>query len=137
MLKHIRLIVSMKELIETMACDMDTKINFSHRNVRNVELGEKKIMIYRILQGALMNIMKHARAKTVDIRMRRLKDKVYLMIKDDGRGFNVHEKKKGGLGLALIRERAKLIKAKLIIKSTVGVGTDIRLIIPVEDLKNG
>ena len=136
-LKHISLIGSMKELIETMACDMDTKINFSHRNVRNVELGEKKIMIYRILQGALMNIMKHARAKTVDIRMRRLKDKVYLMIKDDGRGFNVHEKKKGGLGLALIRERAKLIKAKLIIKSTVGVGTDIRLIIPVEDLKNG
>ena len=136
-LKHIGLVGSMKELIESMNCDTNVKINFSHRNLRNIELGEKKIMIYRIVQGALMNVIKHAQAKEVNVRMRRQKDKLYLLIKDDGKGFNAHEKqKKGSFGLALMRERTKLIKARLTIKSIIGVGTEIRLVVLIEDLKN-
>lgn len=137
-LKHISLVGSMKELIESMNCDKKTVFKFSHRNLSDVDLGEKKIMIYRIVQGALMNVVKHAKAKTVEVSMTRLKDKTYLTIKDNGKGFNVHEKRKaGGLGLALMKERAKLINAKISIKSESGVGTEIRLAVPIEEVKNG
>jgi two-component system, NarL family, sensor histidine kinase NreB len=137
-LKHISLVGSMKELIESMNCDKKTVFKFSHRNLSDIDLGEKKIMIYRIVQGALMNVIKHAKAKKVEVQMSRLKDKTYLMIKDDGKGFSIHEKRKGGgLGLALMKERAKLINAKLTIKSAVGAGTEIRLVVPIEEGNHG
>lgn len=132
-LSHFSLVGSIKELISSMNCDKDRAIKFTHRNITRVDLGEKKIMIYRIIQGALMNVVKHSRARWVEVRMGRLKDKVYLVIKDNGVGFYIHEKRKGGLGLALMRERAKLIHAKLTIKSRVGAGTEIRLLIPIKD----
>ncbi len=136
-LKHISLVGSMKELIESMNDGKNTTVRFTHRNLIDVDLGEKKIMIYRIVQGALMNVMKHSKAKNVDVTMRRQKNKVHLTVKDDGKGFNMHEKiKGGGLGLAIMRERATLIKAKLMIKSAVGAGTQISLVVPIEDFKN-
>lgn len=132
-LSHFTLTGSIKELIASMNCAKGTTVKFAHRNISRVDLGDKKIMIYRIIQGALMNVMKHARARRVEVRMGRQKDKIYLVIKDNGVGFHIHEKRKGGLGLALMRERAKLIHAKLTIKSRVGAGTEIRLLIPVKD----
>lgn len=132
-LSHFSLVGSIKELISSMNCNKDTAIKFTHRNISRVDLGEKKIMIYRIIQGALVNVVKHANARRVEVSMGRMKDKIYLAIKDNGVGFHIHERRKGGLGLALMRERAKLIHAKLTIKSRVGAGTEIRLIIPLKD----
>ncbi len=136
-LKHISLIGSLEELIESMNCGKKTVFKFSHRSFDGVDLGEKKIMLYRIVQGALMNVIKHAKAKMVEVSMTRLKDKVHLVIKDDGKGFHVHQKRKAaGLGLALMKERAKLINAKITIKSKVGAGTEIRLAVPIEESLN-
>jgi PAS domain S-box-containing protein len=132
-LSHFSLVGSIKELMTSMSGGKDITMTFTHRNVSRIDLGDKKIMIYRIIQGALMNVMKHARARRVDMRMGRQKDKVYLSIKDNGIGFHIHEKRKGGLGLALMRERAKLIGAKLTIKSHVGTGTEIRLLVPIKE----
>lgn len=135
-LKHISLVGSMKELIGSMNCDQKTVFKFSHRNLTDVDLGEKKIMIYRIAQGALMNVIKHAKATKVEVSMNRLKDKVHLIVKDNGSGFSAQKKKAGSLGLALMRERAKLINAKIIIKSRIGVGTEIHLAVPIEESQN-
>lgn len=137
-LKHISLAGALKELIESMSCDKNVSFRFLHRNVKDIDLGQKKIMIYRIVQGALMNVIRHAEAKAVEIRLNRKKDKVYLTIKDDGKGFNVQEKKKsgGGFGLALMKERAQLIGGRFSIKSASGSGTEIRLAVPIEDIKN-
>ena len=85
-----------------------------------------------------MNVVKHAQAKTVEIRLGRRNNKVQVMIKDDGKGFNVQEKRKSGrgLGLALMKERAQLIDGKLNIKSVAGAGTEIRLTVPIEERKS-
>lgn len=132
-LAHFSLVGAIKELTASMNHDKGTVVKFVHRNVSRVDLGERKIMVYRIIQSALMNAMKHARASLVKVRMGRQKDKIVLSIKDNGKGFHIHEKRKGGLGLALMRERAKLLCSKLTIKSRAGAGTEIRLLIPFEE----
>lgn len=132
-LSHFSLVGSIRELIASMNSGNDMTIKFSHRNISRVDLGDKKIMIYRIVQGALLNVVRHSNARRVEVSMGRQKDKIYLTVRDDGVGFYIHEKRKGGLGLALMRERAKLINAKLTIKSRVGTGTEIRLLIPTKD----
>ena len=86
------------------------------------------------MQEALTNIIKHADAKNVEVSLQHKQGKVYLLIKDDGQGFNPkeHGKSHKSLGLSVMRERAKLAGGFLQIKSSPGAGTQIRLSVPVK-----
>ena len=135
--KYVGLPKAVKELVESISLEKKFSIKFLHRNLRNIDFETKDIIFYRIIQEALSNVIKHAEAKNVEIRMGRRKDKVYLTVRDDGKGFDLNKKKKSasGFGLTLMKERAKLIGAKLMIKSASGEGTEIRLTIPLEGIK--
>ena len=137
-LKHVSLTGALRELIDSLGYHKELTFKFSHARLKDVDFGSKKIMMYRITQGALVNVIKHAKAKQVEISMGVKSGRAYLKIIDDGIGFDVNRKikKGGGLGLTLMRERAKLIGGKLTIRSTPGAGTEILLTVPLED-KNG
>ena len=137
-LKHVSFTGAVKDLVESFNYDKNLSFKFTQTKLKDVDFGSKKIMIYRITQGALMNVIKHAHAKNVKIDMGLKAGKAYLNITDDGKGFDVSQKgKKGcGLGLTLMKERAKLIGGKLTIRSTIGHGTEVHLIVPLEDKKN-
>lgn len=92
--------------------------------------GYKKIHLYRILQEALQNILKHAQAKNVEVSMRKIGDCVLMEIFDDGVGFSLKNKKKG-LGLQNIIARAKASDAKAVIKTKINEGTTIEITIPI------
>lgn len=92
--------------------------------------GYKKIHLYRILQEALQNILKHAQAKNVEVSMRKTGDCVLMEIFDDGVGFSLKNKKKG-LGLQNITARAKACDAKAVIKTKINEGTTIEITIPI------
>lgn len=86
--------------------------------------------LYRIMQEALNNTLKHAQAKRVNVLLERRNDSVRLIIEDDGKGFRVAEKSavlKSGQGLGLIgmRERAGLVGGTVEIESAPGRGTTI------------
>ena len=131
-LKHLGLVAAMHELIKSMSGDKKVSFKFQHRNLEDLDLETQKIVIYRIAQGALTNIVRHAKAANVMVHLDHRKGNVYLIIKDDGKGFDVNGKKNlKGLGLTLMKERAKLIGADLEIKSARGAGTEIRLTVPV------
>lgn len=107
--------------------------------VINVELPEKTegitsetgLMIFRIIQEAVNNMVKHAQARELLISLSP-EDKHYnLLIFDDGLGFDMNTLSNEGLGLRNIRERATLIGAEYSIFSTPGMGTKIKLKIPV------
>lgn len=138
-LKHVSFSGAVKELIESLQYDKDLSFKVSHTRLKDIDFGPKKIMMYRITQGALLNVIKHAKAKHVEISMGVRSGRVYLTIADDGVGFDVNNKGKkgGGLGLTLMRERAKLIGGKITIRSTIGTGTEIHLTVPLEDAPNG
>ena len=94
--------------------------------------------LYRILQEALTNVVKHAKASTISIVVERRATKVSMIIEDDGTGFAVEAMalnrgvtESGGLGLHGMRERASLLKGDLTIESTKSGGTSLYVSIPL------
>jgi signal transduction histidine kinase len=88
------------------------------------------IAVFRIAQEGLNNITKHANAKSVDLHVIEKKDEIYLMLKDDGKGF-VESSSHTGFGLRSMRERARLLNGSLEIETTVDGGTILELHIPL------
>lgn len=105
---------------------------------------EVETNLYRIVQEALNNIAKHAKAKHVEVMFERRDDLLVLVIEDDGKGFSTKNKRllTKGLGLTGMRERAALIGGSLEIESAPGKGTTLYVRVPaawalLRDKKNG
>ncbi len=94
-----------------------------------------EIALYRILQEALTNVVKHAEARRVFLRVRWGEGEVTLEVADDGRGFAAQARGPsawGGLGLVGIRERVGLLRGAVRIDSWPGAGTTIRVSVPAQ-----
>jgi signal transduction histidine kinase len=88
--------------------------------------------IYRLVQEALHNVFKHARAERVTVFFGRLGDHALLIVEDDGCGFTPSAAvASSGLGLEGMRERASLVGAELQIESAPGEGTSVRVRVPL------
>jgi signal transduction histidine kinase len=93
------------------------------------------INLYRIIQEALTNIVRHAGATHIDIRFRKLKDSLRINVKDNGRGLYKNDKSKGlptGLGFSTMRERAMLLGGNMEVKSSPQGGTSLTVEIPIQ-----
>ncbi len=89
--------------------------------------------LYRIVQEALTNIVRHAHAARADVLLERRGDRVIVVIEDDGLGFEVDVARfaqHGHLGLAGMQERAEMLGGSLVIESTIGTGTTIVVEVP-------
>jgi two-component system, NarL family, sensor histidine kinase DevS len=100
------------------------------------QLGERlpsdvETVLYRIVQEALTNVVKHARAAHVSILLTRKNGRVAALIEDDGRGFNPEAAGNGGIGIVGMRERIALLEGRLSIESREGAGTTIRVEVPL------
>jgi signal transduction histidine kinase len=91
---------------------------------------EVETALYRIVQEALTNVVKHAGARRVSILLTRKDDGVAVIVEDDGEGFD-ERLRDGGLGLTGMRERVGLVGGRLRIESTPGSGTTIAAEVPV------
>jgi signal transduction histidine kinase len=87
--------------------------------------------IYRVVQEALTNCARHAKAKSVLVSVRTQDNNVVVVIKDDGIGFNSVSSGRGGLGLLGIRERVEALDGTVRISSQPSKGTMIQVRIPV------
>lgn|GEM_PF-2034729 len=96
---------------------------------------EVETAVYRIVQEALTNVVRHARATKVQVDVRRGDSTIRAVVRDDGQGFDVPATlaRRGdrGLGLIGMRERVEALGGKLSIESRPGKGTEISLTIPV------
>jgi signal transduction histidine kinase len=95
-----------------------------------------EIALYRIVQEALTNITKHARASRASIRVFRQNGNLCCMIQDDGKGFDAHKVRsagaQSGLGLVGMRERVNAIGGTLSVDSAPGCGTKILIQLPTQ-----
>lgn len=90
--------------------------------------------IYRILQEALTNIARHANATNVKVSLRRIADKIELMVTDNGKGITEEEiSGTKSFGLIGIRERAHLLGGEVKIIGIRGEGTTVRANIPCKE----
>jgi signal transduction histidine kinase len=114
--------------------------NFSEQSGIAIELeaglGHERLpsdietVLYRLVQEALTNVVKHAHAQHVSIVVRRKEGVVTAVIEDDGRGFE-DGKGEGGLGLVGMRERVALVNGRFRIESAANAGTTLLVEVPV------
>ena len=94
---------------------------------------DHELQVVRIIQEALTNVRKHARATQVRVEVRRSDTSLIASIVDDGVGFNSEARSRGEFpqfGLSTMRERAESIGGRLSVASVPGAGTTVRLEIP-------
>ena len=124
-LQDIGLIASIHDLIESIQQIKMIEIELNTDDFEEQKLPDiKKLMVYRILQEQLNNILKHSRAEHVEIELRQTEPNVYLRIEDDGMGFDA-SRIKSGLGFKNIRHRLELINGNMHIESSPGEGCKI------------
>ncbi len=97
--------------------------------------GEKEIILYRIVQESLNNIIKHANATQIQVTLQFSENQLHIEIADNGKGFDtndVAEKSiyKSGAGMKNMQKRTKLIGGVCTIKSISSGGTTVSITIP-------
>ncbi len=119
---------SLTRLVDEFRASQSVEIDFKANDVEiPLEIG---FQVYRIVQEAITNVLKHAKATSVSVFIQRRDKSVEVEVKDNGCGFDpagTH----GGFGLTGIRERTQQINGNLVIDSTPGSGTRILVEIPV------
>ena len=93
---------------------------------------ETETTLYRIAQEALTNVLKHADARKVTMRLSHSGPGVALVVQDDGRGFDPDDVREDSVGLIGMRERAALVGGHLTIESTEGAGTMVTAEVPIQ-----
>jgi PAS domain S-box-containing protein len=103
-------------------------------NVEAVEIDqERSIAVFRIFQETLTNILRHAAATRVEVRLEQRDQTLRIVVKDNGQGIAPERRANGTtLGLASMRERTRLLGGTLEIHSVVGQGTTVRVEIPTQ-----
>jgi signal transduction histidine kinase len=111
------------------------RVSTSLRIDASVKLrASQELQLVRIVQEALTNVRKHARASNARVEIRREDTRLITTIVDDGVGFNAAARARGEFpqfGLSTMRERAESIGGNLTIDSTPGSGTTVRFDLPV------
>ncbi|MCL5071317.1 MAG: histidine kinase [Actinobacteria bacterium] len=102
---------------------VELMINGEYKFSPRIELG-----CYRIAQEALNNIIKHSYATKATLILKVYPEKLYMDITDNGRGFDNKKIASTSLGLTIMRERAKLMRASIFIDSLPGKGTKVTVI---------
>ena len=118
------LLDSLSYLLQTIKKGSDLNIKTEIKIDEKILCNKLKLTIYRIVQEQLNNILKHAKAKTIFLKLVMENNKIILAIKDDGVGFNT-SLKSNGIGLMNIKTRAGLMNGKVEIISFPGRGCEL------------
>lgn len=128
---QIGLIDSIEQLLLTIekSGKYTTSFEYNSTNEEDVQLPEKDIILYRITQEVINNIIKHAMADHIDVVIDFTNDDFTISISDNGKGFdtNIIKENRQGIGLDNIFTRAKLIGTSVNIESELGKGTTVIL----------
>jgi PAS domain S-box-containing protein len=136
-LEDLGLSSALRWLVENFREQYSIPVSFDVDDIDGFFTQESQRNLYRISQEALTNIGKHAEAGHVAFVVKKTEEDISFLIEDDGKGFKpgkVKGKRSShkGLGLAVMEERAHMLRGSLVIKSRTGRGTRVLLTIPME-----
>jgi len=123
-LQHLGLPIALKEVCRQMAGQHRIAIDLQADNITPILPEDVSLCLYRVAQEALSNAVKHSQSKRVEVRLKASNGRVLLQIKDFGIGFDP-AMQIGGLGLATMQERLRMIGGTLSIQSIPGIGTEL------------
>jgi len=112
-----------------------SKLKFDFQYIRESsthQLGfDVTVAVFRIVQEGINNIIKHASAQNVELHILDKEDEIYVLLKDDGKGFEEKSPDRAGMGLRSMKERGKLLGGNVEIHSEPNGGTTIEAHIPL------
>jgi PAS domain S-box-containing protein len=106
-------------------------IAFVHDSVPDGLPDDIALCLYRVVQEALQNVMKHSAATQVSVQLRGEAQGLTLSIADNGVGFSVDRTRTSGLGLLGMQERLRSVGGRCDISSRLGAGTTIDIVVPL------
>jgi PAS domain S-box-containing protein len=89
------------------------------------------LCVYRVAQEALRNVVRHGQTPRASVKLLATDRELVLSVRDRGVGFEVAGRGKAGLGLSSMRERARLVRARLAVRSRPGEGTKVTVRVPL------
>lgn len=98
---------------------------------RRVLASEVKHNLFLILRELLQNALKHAGATRLNVTLTVKGNQLSLSVHDDGRGYDVLQKRKGGYGLHNVERRVKQLDGALVVESSSGAGTTSRVTVAI------
>jgi PAS domain S-box-containing protein len=134
-LEHLGLAPALDAYITHVSSHYGLKVQFRRNGIDGAHLKpDDETALYRIVQEALTNVVRHSRAERVSILLECRDEKIRLVIEDDGVGFEPHKVEEDvHLGLFGMRERAAMLGGSLEIESFPGKGTALYLEVPYVD----
>lgn len=133
------LIVALREMCEKINHTNKILVNFTQFGIANSRLPLKvEIVLYRVIQELINNILKHAKATKVDLQLIKSDDELTIMLEDNGVGFDYEKMlaNKNGIGISNIITRLNYIKGTVVYDTQLSKGTTIHIEIDLKDQHN-
>ncbi len=129
-LDHLGLIPALRQHTEMIRSQHNLNVQFEVVGKIDRLPTELETAIYRIVQEALTNIVRHAKATHADVLLEQKKEMLIVIIEDDGIGFNPKNKTENHLGLVGMQERATMLGGSITLESSPDRGSTIKLEVP-------
>jgi len=131
-LLHLGVAAAMQGFCEELSGQKSVEIDFGQENVPGSVPSDVSLCLFRVLQEALHNGVRHSRAQHFDVHLHGTDNAVHLTVRDHGVGFDVEAATRSlGLGLTSMKERLKLVGGELVIESQATRGTTVLARAPV------
>ena len=108
-------------------------ISLSEQGIQGRFDSKYEVALFRLIQESIQNAVKHGAPKNIHVNFRIEKNQIFLLIRDDGIGFDLESKKENSFGLIGMRERVEMLDGEFSIKSQIGQGTTVYVKIPLKD----
>jgi signal transduction histidine kinase len=132
-LEYLGIATAAKSFCRELSDQHKVRIEFVHSDVPHHLPKEASLTLFRVLQEALQNAVKHSHAQDFKVELRGIPDEIQLTVSDSGAGFDQREAMGSrGLGLVSMRERLQLVNGAMVIESEPGHGTTIRARVPLK-----
>jgi signal transduction histidine kinase len=134
MLDELGLLPALRSYLEAFRSRTGLHVRFCGDPLAEQLGNDQKVVVFRIAQESLTNVIKHAHASQVKVAVRKLQDSVCMEVVDNGRSFTLDpadaRRSKGRLGLLGMQERVRLVNGQFTVKPQPGKGTTVRVVIP-------
>lgn len=136
-LEDLGLLLTVERYANQLMMNHDIKVRISHNDEIDDILPVIKLSLFRLIQEACNNAIKHAESKNIDIKIYFKKNQVSVTVIDDGKGFDLDcigdnaKKDYSGYGLSIMKERVYLLSGTMKLDSTINKGTIVTITVPI------
>jgi PAS domain S-box-containing protein len=136
-LEYLGIVTAIRGFCKEFSEQQKVEIDFVHHDIPSRVPQEISLCLFRVLQEALQNAVKHSGVRHFDVELCYASDAIHLTTRDSGSGFDVEQAMKThGLGLTSMAERMKLVDGQLSIDSQPNRGTTIHARVPLSPVSN-